>query len=87
VHIGKWEYLGISEAHVVEVSKSIPDGSRIWNRHRHRILHDLLVHRHWHTHMLEDVVAARFAIAIFNKWFLKKLDHEISALSVIFQNQ
>jgi hypothetical protein len=37
--------------------------------------------------MLEDVVAARFAIAIFNKWFLKKLDHEISALSVIFQNQ
>ena len=47
---------------------------------------DFVVYGLGHTQELEELLHASFAIAVFNKRFLKKTNHEIIAFCVTLQH-
>ena len=47
---------------------------------------DFVVNASGHTQRLEELLDATFAITVFNKRFLKNLNHKISTFSVTLQH-
>ena len=49
VFVGERKYAGVREAHVLDVDARVPNANRLLDRHRHGILHDLVINTMWHA--------------------------------------